>query len=143
MTSKRRKKLRYALLAVGVIAAGVWLFVPESPEQRIANNTAYLERLAGMVCAFRKAHGHLPQSFEQAHEYSGERLPNRGDYYGKGYLYARIVDSAFFFRASNVELCYVDCHKVSRAEFVEHVRSSGETGADTDFILELYGFEST
>jgi hypothetical protein len=135
--SKRSKRLTFFAC---VLAWAAWALWPVSPERARANNEAYLERIARILCAFRARHGHVPESIEAALADSGQKLPNRGDYYGGTLWHVPAGDSAFFLRTSNVELCYADCRRVSREEFVAWVRSHPDSKIDPADWLQVYGF---
>ncbi|MEO8354066.1 MAG: hypothetical protein ABI680_20245 [Chthoniobacteraceae bacterium] len=89
-------------------------------------NEQYLDRLAIIVCDYHGKKRKLPRHFDDALSESGQTLPNRGDYYGRSYHYLPFQDTAFFFRAHDVEVSYVNCKKVSHAEFVKWVRTHSD-----------------
>ena len=99
----------------------------DSPAEAHAKNEQYLDRLSTIVCNYHAKQGKLPESFEQALSASGSTLPHRGDYYGQPYQFLRFQDTAFCFRAGNVEVSYVNCKKVPHAAFVVWVQSHSTT----------------
>jgi len=115
--------MRLAVSSLVCIASLAFTACSDSPAQARARNEQYLDRLAAIVCAYHAKNQKLPQSFDDALAASGQRLQHRGDYYGRSYHFQTFKDSAFFFRASDVEVSYVNCEKVSHAALVDWVRT--------------------
>lgn len=109
----------------------------DSPAEARAKNEQYLDQLANLVCSYQSKEHKLPESVEDALAKSEQTLPHRGDYYGRTYQFLKFQDTAFCFRAENVEVCYVNSKKVPHAEFVAWVRTHSNND-DWGLIRHIY-----
>ena len=100
----------------------------DSPAEARAKNEEYLDRLASMVCAYHTKKQELPKSFDDALSASGQTLPHRGDYSGNPYEFFHFQDTAFWFRARDAEVFYVNGKKVPHAALADWVRTHAAPG---------------
>ncbi|GEM_PF-3838882 len=90
-----------------------------------------------MVCDYHAKKQKLPESFDDALSASGQTLPHRGDYYGHSYQFLHFQDTAFCFRASDVEVSYVNCKKVPHTAFADWVRTHSAPG-EWEMMRQFY-----
>ncbi|MEI6399151.1 MAG: hypothetical protein WCO71_10300 [Pseudomonadota bacterium] len=95
----------------------------DSPAEKRTKNEQYLDQLAAIVCDYHSKTQKLPASFDDALSESGQTLSHRGDYYRRPYLFLQFQNTAFCFRAKDVDVSYINCKKVSHDAFVNWVRS--------------------
>ena len=72
--------------------------IPAGADKR---NVLYLrDTLGKIILDYREKYGRLPDTFSEAFEDSGVRLPNRGDVYGRPLGYKRTGSDSFYFHSS-------------------------------------------
>lgn len=144
VAASRNRFNRFLLPAIllGTAALFIWFLGPDSAEKVQINNTMYLDRIARVIFAYEKRHGHVASDPDEALADGAETLPNRGDFYGGPLSYARACDSAFFMQASTLKLYYAQGKRVSRQDFVTWVHShpDGTNDRQPDLWLQTYGF---
>lgn len=97
-TAASRAAARLSLFAVVVpvfFAFALQILALEHESENRAKNRLYLARHAEIVTRYYRAKGRMPESFDRALEWSGERLPWRGDADGHDVRYAKLDRSRF------------------------------------------------
>jgi hypothetical protein len=113
-----------SLLLIGILAQFIF-----GREDRVANEQ-YLVSLAKIVIEYKTAKGKLPDTFEEAHEYSHKVLPNRGDKYGHSLIYTSFSGKAFLLRSygqdnidnhglgDDIDVIFLDDKQITREQFL-------------------------
>ena len=88
------KSSKHIILALACLLVGC---SRSDAAQRSQNCTYIQDTLGSIVLDFKEEHGHLPDSFEEAHKDSGVVLPNRGDAFGRSLIYKKTGEDSFYF----------------------------------------------
>ena len=61
-------------------------------------NENYIKGTLGkIILDFKSKHNRLPETFSEAHNYTGTILQHRGDYYSNPIIYFKTGDNSFYF----------------------------------------------